>query len=259
MAELLAPEVRSWLLGELARVISLRGAGTFLEALILEPTPRHFPDPFEASEQGVRVLLRRLLGYAGLDGLEVELGTFSAPDEVRELDDHGRAKAWGHEGAAAMFHGVEAGRCVFSVAEERIGEPVTLVATLCHEVTHAWRAVHGLVAEDHDLEEQLTDLSTVYLGFGLLTTNGAYLYRASSEYEGAQAFNRWSHTRAGYLPPEAMSFLLAAQVRARGLGWWARSRLAGKLETNQAAYFKWACSVLGDGAAVRDALGMPEA
>lgn len=259
MAELLAPEVRSWLLGELARVISLRGAGTFLEALILEPTPRHFPDPFEASEQGVRVLLRRLLGYAGLDGLEVELGTFSAPDEVRELDDHGRAKAWGHEGAAAMFHGVEAGRCVFSVAEERIGEPVTLVATLCHEVTHAWRAVHGLVAEDHDLEEQLTDLSTVYLGFGLLTTNGAYLYRASSEYEGAQAFNRWSHTRAGYLPPEAMSFLLAAQVRARGLGWWARSRLAGKLETNQAAYFKWACSVLGDGAAVRDALGIPEA
>jgi hypothetical protein len=256
MADLLDAEVRGWLLGELGRLIAQRGPGTFLDAPILEPTPRDFPDPFEATAAGVRVLLRRILGHAGLGALEVELATFSSPDVVRELDDHGRAKAWGHDGAAAMFYGIEGGSCLFAVAEERIQEPVTLVATLCHEATHAWRAAHGLVNADTDLEEQLTDLSTVYLGFGLLTTNGAYLYRASSEEDGAKAYTRWSHTRAGYLPPEAMSFLLAAQVRARGLGWWARRRLAGKLETNQAAYFRWALSALRDAAEVREALGI---
>jgi len=256
LADLVPPDVREWLIGELWKLIALRGEDTFLRAPLREPTPQDFPDHFEPTERGVRVLLRRILAYAGLEGLEVELDTFSQPDEVRELDERGQAKAWGHSGAAAWFAGIDAGRCQFGVAVERIGEPITLVATLCHEVAHAWRAVHGLTTADRDIEERLTDLSTVYLGFGLLTTNGAYLYRASGVYEGTKAYTQWSHTRGGYLGPEAMSFLLAAQVKARGLGWFARRRLVGKLETNQAAYFKWAFGMLGDGDELRGLLGV---
>jgi hypothetical protein len=256
LADLVPPDVRAWLVGELRDLIALRGEGTFLRAPIREPTPQDFPDHFEPTERGVRALLRRILAYAGLAELEVHLDTFSQPDEVRELDERGEAKAWGHSGAAAWFAGVDQGRCHFGVAAERIQEPITLVATLCHEVAHAWRAVHGLTLADRDLEERLTDLSTVYLGFGLLTTNGAYLYRAGGVYEGTKAYTQWSHTRGGYLGPEAMSFLLAALVKARGLGWLARRRVVAKLETNQAAYFRWGYGVLGDAADLRALLGL---
>ena len=263
MADLLAADAREWLLGELREVITARGAQTFLTAPILEPTPRDFPDPFEPNEQGVRVLLRRILDYAGLAQLGVELDTFSQPDEVQELDERGRAKAWGHEGAAAWFAGIDGGQCHFGIAEERIGEPALLVGTLCHEVAHAWRTARRIRTPDRDTEERLTDLTTVYLGFGLLTTNAAYVYRQSGELTGGEsngsiAVTRWRHSHSGYLPPEAMSFLLAAQVKARGMGWLARRRVVGKLETNQAAYFRWAMRKLPPVDELRRVLGLTE-
>lgn len=261
MADLLASDERDWLLGEMRRLIELRGADTFLTAPILEPTPRCFPDPFQPNADGLRVLLGRVLVYAGLDELQVELDTFSQPAQVRELDEHGRARAWGHQGAAAWFAGIEDGRCQFGVAEQRIRQPETLVATLCHEVAHAWRTFHGLCVDDRDVEELLTDLSTVYLGFGVLTTNGAYVYRASGELTGGDsrgsiAVTQWSHSRVGYVPPEAMSFLLALQAKARGMRWLARRRLAARLEANQASLFRGAMRTLGSSEDVRARLGL---
>ncbi len=57
-------------------------------------------------------------------------------------------------------------------------------------------------------DELLTDLTTVYLGFGIMTANltHAYKRRASGTVQ----------TMGGYLSPVAMSFALAAQVVARG-------------------------------------------
>lgn len=264
MADLLPADGRGWLLAELREIIAAGGAETFVTAPILEPTPRDFPDAFEPNEQGVRVLLRRILDYAGLQDLGVELDTFSQPDAVRELDEHGQAKAWGHEGAAAWFAGIDGRECHFGIAEERINEPTILVGTLCHEVAHAWRNFHHIRAADGEIEERLTDLTTVYLGFGLLTTNAAYVYRQSGELtggvaNGSIAVTRRMHSRSGYLPPEAMSFLLAAQVKARGMGWLARRRLTGKLETNQGAYFRWAMKKLPAPDELRRVLGLAEA
>lgn len=264
MVDLLSEDERGWLLAELREIMAARGAETFLTTPILEPSSRDFPDEFQPNEQGVRALLRRILDCAGLKDLHVELDTFSQPDEVRALDARGEAKAWGHEGAAAWFAGIDGTECRFGIAEERIREPAILVGTLCHEVAHAWRHFHQIRTADGELEERLTDVTTVYLGFGLLTTNGAYVYRQSGELtggvsNGSIAVTRWMHSRAGYLSPEAMSFLLAAQVKARGMGWLARRRVTGKLETNQAAYFGWAMKKLPALDELRRLLGLAAA
>lgn len=256
MAERVSAEEREHLLEELRSLIERRGAETFLAAPIREPTPQDFPDPFEPTAGGVEVLLRRVMAYAGLGALPFRLHLFSAPEEIRELSDRGERRRWGHDGAAAWFAGIEDGCCLFGVREEGIGEPVALVATLCHEVAHAWRHNHGLVEEDRELEEMLTDLTTVYMGFGVLTTNGAYVYRQGGEYTGTVAISQWSHAHAGYLSPESMSLLLAAQVRARRMGWWARRRIHGRLEANQASHFRWALARLGSAEEVRRALGV---
>lgn len=53
-----------------------------------------------------------------------------------------------------------------------------------------------------------------------------------------------------------MSFLLAVQVKARGIGWWARRRVASRLEANQSSHFQWALGSLGSSQDVREALGI---
>jgi hypothetical protein len=125
--------------------------------------------------------------------------------------------------------------------------PEALVATLCREVARAWRTARGVTVPDPAVEERLVDVTAVYLGFGLLTTGSDSGHRCCGGGCGPGA--------RGALPPQATSFLLAAQAKARGMGWLARRRLAGRLAANPAAYFAWAHGTLPDGGALRTALG----
>lgn len=245
MAGIIDQESREWLLGALSGLVDTKGEHRFLNAPLLEPTSRFFPDEWEPSIRGVEVVLKRLLMYAGLEDLQPEVRSFSKPDDIYELNTFGNVKSWGHDGAAAWFAGIQGNRCFFGVAERNIAEPEILLSTLCHEVAHAWRAFHRLEVDDRDEEELLTDVTTVYLGFGILTTNGAYRYRTSGEFDGVNAIHRWSHQRTGYLTHQEMAFLLAVQSLARGMGWWERRHIAGMLETDQAYYYRRSIKILG--------------
>jgi hypothetical protein len=90
-------------------------------------------------------------------------------------------------------------------------------------------------------------------GFGVLTTNTSYLYRSSGYLDGQFAVTQWAHRRFGYLPPQALSFLLAAQAVARQLTSRSTGRIASLLEANQAAFFRAAVKHLSrtDGELVR--------
>jgi hypothetical protein len=142
---------------------------------------------------------------------------------------------------------------------ERIGEPELLVATLCREVARAWRHTHRLAEDEREPDGRLIDLTTVHLGFGLLTTNASFRYRGAAEWQAVHAPSGGAAAHLAALPPEAMSFLLAVQVKARGLGWWARRNLVSQLEANQASGFRWAYRVLEPPHALRLALGLERA
>jgi hypothetical protein len=239
------PEEQHALLAELATLIARRGHATFVAAPLLEPRVEHFPDVWQPDATGVSRLARRLLAYAELGQLDVEVELFESGAQIDEIDAQGRATAWSHQGAAAWFEDIVKGVCRFGADARGLAAPDSLAGVMAHEVAHAYRRRHRLEASDGEAEERLTDLTTVYLGFGVLTTNASYRYRQSGEIKGNSASLQWSHERRGYLSPQAMSFLLAAQVVARGMSSAERRRLAGMLETNQAAYFKAACDALG--------------
>jgi hypothetical protein len=147
---------------------------------------------------------------------------------------------------------------VMSVMPSRHDDAAELAATLAHEVAHAWRRHHDLEVEDRLEEERLTDVATVFLGFGVLTANGSYRYRSSGGVVGLLAFTEYQHKRAGYLPPQAMSFLLAAQARALGATGKERRSITRRLEPNQRGYFDAAWEALGEGPPLRIRLGIPE-
>ncbi len=245
MEYLPSADERDWLTEALDELCERKGRRTFLTAPILEPIDRWFPDRWEASEGGVRALCRRLLAYAGLGVLRAAVTIYTNEEEVLELDGQGgaaRASSSGHRGAAAWFAGIRDGVCYFGADARQLEQPEAIVGTMCHEIAHAWRHHHGLVQENRALEELLTDLTTIYLGFGILTVNNAYRYRASGDW----GVTRWSHARTGYLSPQAMSYLLALQADARQLDKAARRRITRFLEPNQRTFFKAAVKAIAD-------------
>lgn len=235
LSEYLPPrKEQKHLLDGLAKLIALRGHETFVSAPLLRPDNACFPDPWAPNAEGVRILCQRLMTYAGLGHLKAEVDLL-LPSEPQDPAD----RACGR-GVAAWFLGIEGDRCLFGADAEMLPGPENIVAALCHEVAHAYRLFHGLVQPDSREEERLTDLTTIYLGFGILTANASFLYRSS----GDMVTYVVTAGSQGYLSPQAMSFLLAAQAVARGLGAAERRRLCADLETTQAAHFHAAWKAL---------------
>ena len=194
------------------------------------PTARFFPDEWTKDGRGIWRLCERLMAYAGLSSLE---------PVVMVVDETEMPS----EDAVAVFHGIEQTRCYFRVRMDLVDDPMALAATLAHEVAHAYRDRHGLVRSGEE-EELLTDLTTVYLGFGVLTLNAAHRYSASGSIDGSYITTTYSHQTFGYLSPQSLAYLLALQCVA---GQWSAKqikRVTAHLSANQATFFKKALKVV---------------
>lgn len=263
--ELIPPEgEREWVLDALRELVQSCGHQHLVTTPLVLPIPGCFPDPWSPDARGVRRVALRILRYAALPHLDVTV----------EMFDDGRAAAEGvglgprvhteaHEGAAAWFAGITDDTCWFGANVSLLDDPSGVTAALAHESAHAFRHVHELVVDDRDLEECLTDLSTIYLGLGVLTANATLRHRSWSlrGEGGGLGGHAWSTSQLGYLSPQAMCFALAAVVRARGRGSAERRAVVGALHPNQAGFFKaaerWLEQSLGVG--LRERLGLPDA
>ncbi len=220
-------EEQEWLVDALAALIQRQGYEPFILAPIVQPNREHFP---EASGQAAYVLdraTRRMLQYVGMGDLDVLFEAFAENEPV--ATEHGT----GCGTTAAYFRGIEDGCCFFGLNIQGSADAEYLAGVMCHEVAHAYRRKHSLETEDRDEEERLTDLTTTYLGFGILSANNSLRYRSAGDLDET----RWSTSSTGYLTPQAMSFLLALQAWGRETTSKQRKRIADFLEPNQRAFF----------------------
>lgn len=264
------PDQAEWLLDGLARLVAARGPAQLVSHAIIEPTKQYFPDVWAGTPRAVEILARRLLGYAGIQHLEAIVDTDALLDE-REAGEC----ALDQPDLPIWFAGLAEGSCLFGVREDALEDAEIAAAALAHAVAHAFRAHLGIAAGGASegtyrerpaaarqldaLEERLTDVTTVYLGFGVIMANAAERKRSQGEVRGSMATWKITTTCVGSLEPQAMSYLLAAQALARGMTARERKALSGRLDTNQAAFFEAACKSIGaeniDG--LRARLGVP--
>ena len=250
--ELPQREEADYLLAGLSNLIRLRGADTFVSAPILLAEPRFFPDPVEARVRGVSVLIRRLLAYAGLEPtrLDIEIYDDQRYDAMAKTDEP-------HGGTAAWFMDVADGVYRFGVRETELRDEQSLIGTLGHEVAHAYRHHHRLVVQNRNVEEQLTDLTTVYLGFGAFALETSFQFKTGHYGESGQRMLYERQTR-GYLRPGQLAFLLGAQLVARGTRDGLLGEVFGSLSDNQAAAVREAMTLLGEDVDVLlHTLGLP--
>lgn len=73
---------------------------------------------------------------------------------------------------------------------------------------------------------------------------------------GAPGASQWRHSSLGYLPYQAMCFLLAAQAVARGMDRKALRAMGARLETNQRGSFLDAAAMLAKQPLLRGLLGL---
>ena len=178
------------------------------------------------------------MSHAGLGDYtaEVELFFDDGFTEKPSVPSFDLERERNHKGAAAYFLGVEGKTAQFGCEAHNLPDPETMVGLMGHEVAHVFRHVKGLCREDRALEENLTDITTVYLGFGVFTANGSHRYSSSGEQIGGSTVTRYNHQRFGYLPAASFCFLLACQAVARGDVRQAEL-IAKHLESNQKGYF----------------------
>jgi hypothetical protein len=245
---------RARLLAGLARVNAKCGWERLVSTPLLLPEPRFFPDRWEPNVRGARRLLARLMIYAGLDHLDLVVTPFTEAT-WQEFD----ASGFGHAGpgAAAWFGGTDHGVCRFGVNVNELRNEDELVGTLCHEVAHAFRHEHGLQVIDADVEEELTDLTAVYLGFGVMVLESSFVFKTGGYTPHGQRLS-WERRSRGYLSPATLALLLAAQFVARGQTLGQRKAIGRALSPNHRKLFEDACALFEqDPGELRAIVGVP--
>ncbi|OGQ90969.1 MAG: hypothetical protein A2289_00640 [Deltaproteobacteria bacterium RIFOXYA12_FULL_58_15] len=233
---------QNWLRENLRELIKHAGAEPFVRPPL---NPDDALTVWRPNADGMSALIGWLMQHAGLGALKVNLIV-------------GRPEALPNDVILGWFAGIEGNTAHFGCDIQLHDEPENVLGTLSHEVAHAWREHHGLRLDDRELEEKLTDLTAVYLGFGVAVTNASFQYRASGVVMGGTVIHQWKYSRAGYLPAQALGYLLAVQSRCRREGMFDRRRLAANLEVTQRHFYKAAIKALPeDEELLRGELGIP--
>lgn len=104
-------------------------------------------------------------------------------------------------------------QCVIRYHPALVDDPAALIATFAHELSHY--LIHDRAEPPPggwELDELATDLTAVYLGFGIFMANNA------KHFEGFSSFDQmgWQSRRTGYLSEAALVTALAVRERLGG-------------------------------------------
>lgn len=99
-------------------------------------------------------------------------------------------------------------KCVFVEIDDDIMKfPDAVGATLCHEVCHKWLQVNGIHSPVEIDSEILTDITSVFLGFGKIMLNGCRTANVRHETVSNGTRTITETMTAGYLDREQLAFV----------------------------------------------------
>jgi hypothetical protein len=194
-----------------------------LRSPVLVPEASFFPAGYSGSEDDVRAVFtsvcRKLEVPPGRVVLEIE------PEDDDRLFD---AVAMNHQSVDAAGHWQQRdGSTVITVQLKQAQEPVALVAVIAHELGHERLLGEGRLDPSRRDGEPLTDLFTVFFGFGVYSANAAFEFRRSER--------GYRTSRLGYLTEPMYGYALARYAWLRGES---APAWAARLDTNPRVYLK---------------------
>src|ERR1700686_3314666 len=167
-------EERLWVDEGFRRLEKMLGRRRLLEAKVILPTPEYFPDSYDQNGAGAEALFRRVCNYMRVDRSRIQLEIF--PDETEELrsilpywhgNSGGCAGFFSHEATPGNVSAGDEARMLIALRSTQLKDPLSLVATMAHELGHVVLLGGGLMSSKTADHEPITDLLTVFLGSGL--------------------------------------------------------------------------------------------
>ena len=207
----IAEEIQEWADNAFIRLEKMLGRERMLDAEVVLPEDRFFPDRYDGSKAAVVAMAGRVAAYMGVprDSFLVEI---YAENEVAWRETVPQWHGETHDAAGLYFHKPENGRLLVGIHADQLGDPLALAATLAHELAHVLLLGGGLLDPGSRDMEPMTDLCTVFLGMGFFTASAAYRFKQWSD-GGTQG---WSWRRSGYLPEPLWGYALALFAAERG-------------------------------------------
>ncbi len=184
---------------------------------VVLPNDDYFPGVYRGSRDDVQAVLERLCRHMDVDPDRVELEPYAA-DENPALSAH--VPIHSQSSGAAGHHRVRDGRSVIGLRDDLARRPMSLVATIAHELGHVLLLADRRISREREDHEPLTDLLTVFFGLGVFTANAAF--EQSREIRGEYSYT--STNRQGYLTEPMYGYALAryAWLREETDPSWAR-------------------------------------
>ena len=156
------------------RLEKLVGRRRMIDAQIILPTPEYFPDPYDKTPACAELLFQRVCGYMRVDRHRIELHIF--PDETDELrsilpywrgNSGGCAGFYSHDPSGDSDNAEDDPRMLVALRSTQLREPISLVATMAHELGHVILLGGGLMTSKTSDHEPMTDFSRSFSGWHL--------------------------------------------------------------------------------------------
>ena len=110
---------------------------------------------------------------------------------------------------AGDYHPTTAGRGTIGIHRDDLSRPLTLVATIGHELAHHLLISHKGMSTERADSEGLTDLLTTHIGLGIMSANAQLQHQVSRT-------GGWSTTTLGYLSSQTYGYALARRALSMG-------------------------------------------
>ena len=155
-----------------------------LQRDVILPTADFIPRGYSATPGEIETVVRQLCVLMLVDPAGVKIDLFDGSAQQKEAARLGKSRTVGH------FH-MEDGRAVISLDSSETADPSVLTAIAVHEICHVKLLGEGRISARRADQERLTDLLTVFFGFGVFSTNAALRF--------ARARRGWSIVPQGDL------------------------------------------------------------
>lgn len=181
-------DVRIWLEQSFQRLLEIFGLENTLSRYVMVPDRVHFPIRYDGSERSAFETLKIVATQMEVPPAEITLDFYD--ETLRRVTEGTPGGFYWGKGESGTFE--------ISIARMKLDEPENMVATLAHEIAHIKLLGEGKIETN---DERLTDLTTIFFGFGIFNANAAF-----QTFSDAKSYG-WS--QSGYLTQMEWGYALA--------------------------------------------------
>lgn len=196
-------EISSWIFLAFEWALNNYGSDIFHnETVLVTPSSNHFPEKLNSPDGMVKYTFEQVRKYAGMENWPCRLE--AQEDDINPVIAPTIVLKGAPSGPAGTFQYSD--EAVITYNTNLINRPESLIATFAHELAHYL----SRVAKEHppggeEYWEHATDLTAIFLGFGIFLANSAFTFE---QYTGVES-QGWSASRQGYMSEQEIIYALA--------------------------------------------------